>query len=118
MNSMLNIEFVAKFIFMCGKKELVTDHISIQVIGDDCSAMGHATFNLKTNLAAMKPEDMAWRELALEYGYEPNSGSFSRSITGRKWAPVEMMYLLCKRFHQKEVSGEHNGVKIIFTIRK
>lgn len=118
MNSMLNIEFIAKFMYLCGKTELVTEHISIQVIGDDCSAMEQATFNLKTNIAAKKPEDMAWRELALEYGYNAASGSFSRGIKGRQWAPVEMMYLLCKRFHQKEVSGEHNGVKLILTINK
>ena len=118
MNSMLNIEFIANLMLMCGKDRIETEHIALQVDGKNYAAVEDATFALKTNLAETKPVDMAWRELALEYGYVASSGSFSRAIKGRKWAPVEMIYMMCKRFNQKQVSGEHDGVKITFTVKK
>ena len=120
MNSMLNIEFIGKYLVMLDLPKIDTDHIEVTIsnYSGDVKDIEEATFDLKTNLAAKKPNDIPWRELALEYGYVASSGSFSRAIKGRRWAPVEMMYLLCKKFEQKKVSGESNGVEITFTVKK
>lgn len=118
MNSMLNIEFISNLLLMFGESRVETEHIIIEVQGKKYAALEDATFNLKMNLAAHKPEGMAWRELAIDYGYVASSGSFARAVKGRKWAPVEMMYMMCKRFDQTQVSGEHDGVKITFTVKK
>ena len=120
MNSMLNIEFIGKYLVMLDKPKVDTEHIAITIsnYSGDVKDIESATFNLKTNLADKKPTDIPWRELAFEYGYTAGSGTFSRAIKGRRWAPVEMMYLLCKRFDQTTVSGESNGVEITFTVKK
>lgn len=117
-NSMLNIKFVSSLLLMIDENRVETDHVIIEVEGTNYAALEDATYNMKMNLAAHKPEDMAWRELSLDYGYDPSSGNFARAVKGRKWAPVEMIYLMCKRFDQTKVSGEHDGVKITFTVKK
>ncbi len=99
MNSMLNIEFVGKYLVMLDKPKVETEHIEITIsnYSGDVKDIESATFNLKTNLADKKTTDIPWRELALEYGYTAGSGTFSRAIKGRRWARTSFVKDLIKQ---------------------
>ena len=104
---------------MLGVRKLETPEIRITIKGKDHEKIAELATAIKVDIAALKPEKENWRQLGDEYaGYSVDAGSFYRAIVKNKWAPIETLYFLCRKFEVTYSQKEDGDCSICWETKK